>query len=75
MSFFEPIIINSLDEIKQFSKDTANISKKISFNKLEYILVACSKPEIKYGERDECCINSVSSTWKDGNGIIFYINY
>lgn len=75
MSFFDPIVIKSLDEMKQFSKEQINISKKVSFNNLEYILVKCSKPEIKYGERYECSINSVSSTWKDGNGLIFYINY
>ena len=62
MSFFDPIVIKSLDEMKQFSKEQINISKKVSFNNLEYILVECSKPEIKYGERYECSINSVSST-------------
>tara|TARA_A100001015_G_scaffold166487_1_gene185057 strand:+ start:740 stop:967 length:228 start_codon:yes stop_codon:yes gene_type:complete len=75
MAFFEPNIISSLTELKEFSKDPNNISKKISFNNLEYILVSCSKPEIKYGDKYECVINSVSSTWKDGNGLIIHIAY
>ena len=75
MSFFEAIAISSFSELKEFSKDQNNVSKKISFNNLEYILVSCSKPEIKYGDKYECVINSVSSTWKDGNGLIIYIPY
>ena len=75
MSFFESNIISSLDELKNFSKDDNNISKKISFNNLEYILVSCSKPETTYGKKYECVINSVSSVWKDGNGLIIYIPY
>ena len=75
MSFFEPCTINSLKEMKIFSKDENNISKKVSFNNLEYILVSCSKPELSYGDKYECVINSVSSFWKDGNGLIIYISY
>jgi hypothetical protein len=75
MSFFEPYVISSLKELKEFSKDENNISKKICFNNLEYILVSCSKPEINYGVKYNCIVNSVSSVWKDGNGLIIYIPY
>lgn len=75
MSFFYSCIINTLKELKEFSKDENNIGKKISFNNLEYILVSCSKPESNYGYKYKCIINSVSSVWKDGNGLIIYIPY
>lgn len=82
MTFFEHYQINSIDEMKHFAKNKQNLGKNIKFNELNYVLISNSIPEQKYessyGQQRfayECTINSVSSTWKDGNGILLYIEY
>tara|TARA_Y100000816_G_C26087660_1_gene574207 strand:+ start:1816 stop:2046 length:231 start_codon:yes stop_codon:yes gene_type:complete len=75
MAFLLAEKITSIDEMKEYAKNEENIGKHIKLNELVYILIKVSKPEQTYGISYECTINSVSSTWKDGNGIVFYLPY
>ena len=75
MSFLIVEKLNSIGEMKEFAKQEINIGKHIKLNDLLYILIKVSKPEQTYGISYECTINSVSSTWKDGNGIVFHLPY